>query len=136
MRYCTQSGTPAQNPYQYVANTTIAYSTILANYQGNYGGYGADLADGLIKYEDDSAQGETSGNTAIDTYCDISMYNRSFILALAVIGNNTPYQDRSPMEGYINTLGIVGGMGGLPISPGNGGAKEQDGGDGAVVVVW
>ena len=131
LRYCTQSGVPAQNPYQWVAQKDIQYSTILANYQGDYSGYDSDLADGIIKYE--SSEDTTAD---IDTYCDISGYKRSYVLALTVIGNNTPYQDRSPMEGYINAIGIVGGMGGLTVSPGNGGAKEQEGGDGAVVIVW
>ena len=52
------------------------------------------------------------------------------------MGNTTENQDVSDMVGYIEALHIVGGIKDLTIGAGNGGAKNGNGGNGAVIVVW
>ncbi len=59
-----------------------------------------------------------------------------FTFAVVVEGNYTPDEDISPINGYINALGIETGIGALSVSPGNGGAKNKKGGTGAVLIVW
>ncbi len=59
-----------------------------------------------------------------------------FTFAVDVEGNYTPDEEISPINGYINALGIETGIGALSVSPGNGGAKNKKGGTGAVLIVW
>lgn len=123
--YCKSDGSAANHENE--GEETLSYSA-LVDYAINKSSVGSisDLSNVMLNYSKDVT--ETEGENTYKV--------RYYSLAFKLDGNFTAEQEKSDIENYIKGLGIESGVATLSPKAGFGGAKNQSGGNGAILVVW
>lgn len=125
INYCKSDGSDVKQENE--GEETLDYST-LVDYaiDKSSGSSISDLSNVMLNYSKDVTESEGENTYKV----------RYYSLAFTLDGNFTAEQQKSDIENYIKGLGIESGVATLSPKAGFGGAKNQKGGNGAILIVW